>query len=298
MSAEPVPATAAPAPHPAPAAARTQRSRRRRSGPLVALAALMIGGVTVVPIGYVVLGGFRTTAQINADPVGLPRPWVLDNYSAVLGSGTFWRMVLNSLTIAVLAGVLVVAAGALAAFALSRYEFRGRDLVYGFFTFGLLFPIGVAVLPLYLLLRELYLLESPLGVAVPEAAFGIPVTIVILRPFMRSIPGELEDAAALDGCSGFSFFLRILLPLSRPALTTVGVLAFVGSWNAYLLPLLVLSSEASYTLPLGTAAFSSQYTQDTAKIFAFTSLSMVPALVFFLVAQRWIVNGLSGAVKG
>ena len=122
-----------------------------------------------------------------------------------------------------------------------------------------------AILPLYLLLRQLGLLDTALGVALPEAAFGLPITIVILRPFMRAIPTELEDAAAIDGCSRFGFFWRILLPLSRPALITVAILAVVTSWNMFLLPLLVLNDQSEWTLPLGVAAYSTEYTQDTAR---------------------------------
>lgn len=281
----------------APVAPRPVR-RIRWSGPVVALVGLVVAGLTVAPLVYLVIGGFRSTAQINTEPVAMPHPWVFSNYSAVLTSADFWQMAWNSLLIATVSTALVVAAGSLAAFALSRYSFRGREGWYGLFTLGLLFPPAVAILPLYLLLRQLYLLNGFLGVALPEAAFGLPITIIILRPFMRSVPGELEDAAALDGCSGFGFFWRILVPLSRPALTTVSVLAFVTSWNAFLVPLVVLNDTSRFTLPLGTAAFSTQYTQDTARIFAFTALSMVPALVFFLIAQRRIVGGLTGAVKG
>jgi raffinose/stachyose/melibiose transport system permease protein len=162
-----------------------------------------------------------------------------------------------------------------------------------------LFPVAVAILPLYLLIRTLGLLDTPLGVALPQAAFGIPVSIVILRPFFRSIDADLEDAAAIDGCSRFGFFWRVLLPLSRPALATVAVLAIIGSWNAYLLPLLVLNDPESWTLPIGVASFSTQYSRDTAQILAYTALSMLPALAFYAIAERHIVSGLtSGAVKG
>jgi len=147
-----------------------------------------------------------------------------------------------------------------------------------------------------LLLRNLHLLDTPWAVAIPRAAFGLPVTIIILRPVHATIPIELEDAAMIDGCTRLGFFWRILLPLPAPALTTVGILAFVGSWNGYLL--LVLSDPSQFTLPLGTATFSSQFSSDTAKILAFTALSMLPALAFFLPAERRIVGGLTGSVKG
>lgn len=260
--------------------------------------ALAVAAIVIVPLLYAALGGFRTTGQIAAAPVDLPHPWITSNYTEILTSGPFWRQVGNSVLIALIATVVVVALGALAAFPLARYEFRGREAIYTLFTLGLLFPVGVAILPLYLLLRELGLLDTALGVALPEAAFGLPVTIVILRPFMRSIPGELEDSAVIDGCSRFGFFWRVLIPLARPALTTVSVLAFVGSWNAFLLPLLVLNDPNGWTLPLGVSNYTSTYTQDTAKILAFTALAMLPALGFFALAERRIVGGLSGAVKG
>jgi raffinose/stachyose/melibiose transport system permease protein len=163
---------------------------------------------------------------------------------------------------------------------------------------GLLFPLGVGALPLYLLLQRLGLLDNQFGVAIPEAAFGLPITLIILRPFLRAIPGELQEAALVDGASRFRFFVQILLPLAKPALFTVGLLAFVQSWNQYLLPLLVLQTNTHFTLPLGTYIFQTQYSQNDAGIMAFTAMAMVPALAMFLFAQRYLVAGASGAVKG
>jgi raffinose/stachyose/melibiose transport system permease protein len=274
------------------------RPRIRLGTPFAYLIAIVVIGITVVPLLFVVIGGFRTNAQINDTPAGLPHPWVLQNYQEVLTDPRFWQFLWNSVQIAVVATALAVVLGSMAGFALSRYHFRGREAFYVLFTLGLLFPIGVATLPLYLLLRDIGLLENPIGVAIPEAAFSLPVTIVVLRPFMRAIPDEIEDAAVLDGATRLGFFWRILLPLSRPALTTVSVLAFVTSWNAYLLPLLVFNDQAHFTLPLGVATFQSQYSQDTARILAFTALSMIPALAFFVLAERRIVGGLTGSVKG
>jgi raffinose/stachyose/melibiose transport system permease protein len=260
--------------------------------------ALLLAAIVLVPLIYVVLGGFRTTGDIAAHPVAIPDPWIGSNYSAVLRDHAFWRQLVNSAVIATIATLLTVGLGAMVAFALSRYQFRGRELIYVIFTLGLLFPIAVAILPLYILIRQLGLLDSPLGVALPEAAFGLPLTIVILRPFMRAVPVELEDAAAIDGCSRFGFFFRVLLPLSKPALMTVSIVAVVLSWNMFLLPLLVLNGTDEWTLPLGVANYSTEYTQDTARILAYTALSMIPALAFFVIAERRIVGGLSGAVKG
>ena len=266
--------------------------------PAIYVIAFAMAALTIVPILFVVVGGFRTTGQIAEKPYGFPHPWMWSNYTGILKSSAFWRQIANSTLIAGTATALAVGFGSLAAFALSRYAFKGRDALYSFFVLGLLFPAGVAILPLYLLLRDLNILDTPWAVALPEAAFSLPVTIVILRPFMRNIPSELEDAAVIDGCTRFGFFWRILIPLSKPALITVGILAFIGSWNAYLLPLLLLSDPNQFTLPLGTAVFASQYSSDTAKILAFTALSMVPALAFFVLAERRMIGGLTGSIKG
>jgi raffinose/stachyose/melibiose transport system permease protein len=253
----------------------------------------------LLPIVYTALGGFRTTGQIAGSPVALPNPWIFSNYAEILASGSFWRQLGNSALIAGTATIVAVSFASLAAFVFARFAFRGRELLYTFFTLGLLFPVAVAILPLFITLRMVGLLNSPLGVALPQAAFALPLTIVILRPFFRSVPAELEDAAAIDGAGPLRFLWHILLPMSRPALTTVAVLALVTSWNAFLLPLVVLTDPTSWTLPLGVTNFSTQYATDTARVLAFTTLSMVPALVFYVFAERQIVSGLTtGAVKG
>jgi len=266
--------------------------------PFVYLIALIAVGLTIAPVLYLVIGGFRTTGQLASNPNALPDPWIPDNYIAVLTSGAFWTQLGNSSLTALATTAGVVALGVSAAFVLARYDFRARNGLYVLFTVGLLFPITVAIVPLYLMLQNLGLLGSLAGIIIPQVAFALPTTIVILVPFLRAIPPELEDAASIDGTSRVGFFFRILLPLSGPGLVTVGVLAFVGSWNAYLLPLLVLSDPNTFTLPLGVQAFSTQYSQDTAMVLAFTSLAMLPALVFFTLAERRIVGGLTGAVKG
>ena len=117
-------------------------------------------------------------------------------------------------------------------------------------------------------------------------------------PFLRAIPDEIEEAASIDGCCRLGFFWRMVVPLAMPGVITVGILAFIASWNSYILPLFILNDEASFTLPLGVQAFASQYSVDTAKVLAFTSLSMIPALIFFSIFERRIVGGLTGAVKG
>jgi raffinose/stachyose/melibiose transport system permease protein len=255
--------------------------------------------VVSVPVAYAVLGGFRTTGQLSDAPVSLPDPWVFENYRAILTSATFWLQLRNSVIVAGITVAVVVPCASMAAFVLARFSFRGREAFYALFTLGLLFPVTVAVLPLFITVRSVDLLNNPLGVALPQAAFLLPTSIIVLRPFFRAIPPELEEAAAMDGCGPFRFFTRIALPMSRPVLATISVLAIVHSWNAFLLPLVVLGDPDMWTLPLGVTNFSTQYSSDTARVLAFTSLSMIPAIVFYLIAERQIVSGLaSGALKG
>ena len=260
--------------------------------------ALLFILVCIGPVAYIVLGGFRSNSQITASPAGLPGPWQFDNYLSVLSSGVFWQQLGNSVIAAVTTTVGVVVLGLMVSFVIARYRFRGRDALYSLFAAGLMFPITVAITPLYLLVKDLGLTNSLAGVILPQVAFALPTTVIILVPFLRAIPDELEEAASIDGASRLGFFFRMVVPLSLPGVVTVGILAFIGSWNSYILPLFILNDASAYTLPLGVQAFSSQYSVDTARVLAFTSLSMIPALVFFAVFQRRIVGGLTGAVKG
>ena len=279
-------------------ARRSPVGTSRSSSVIVGFVALLLIGMMLAPVVYIILGGFRSNAEITVDPSGFPTRWNWENYADGLGSGVFWGQVGNSAIAAIATTVFVVALGLMAAYALSRYRFRGRGAVYALFTAGLMFPMTVAITPLYILVRNLGLTNSLTGVIIPQIAFALPLTIIILSPFLAAIPKELQEASSIDGLGRLGFFWRMVLPLAVPAVVTVGILAFVNSWNSYMLPLFILNNEASYTLPLGTQAFASQYSVDTARVLAFTSLSMIPALLFFSVFERRIVGGLTGAVKG
>lgn len=277
-----------------------QRSTWRQ--PFVYVVAITAIVVSIIPVLYVWISGFRTSADLNATPGGWPDPWFFGNYATVLTSPRFWGSLFSSTLVAVGTTAGVVILGICAAFVIARYQFRGRQGLYTFFSAGLMFPLTVAALPLSILLRDMGLHGTFLGLIIPQVAFALPVTIIILVPFLRAIPNEVEEAAQIDGASRLGFFWRIVLPLSVPGLVTVGVLAFLNSWNGYLLPLLVMAAggmpQELWTLPLGVQQFSTQYSQDTGAVMAYTSLAMLPALVFFLAAERRIVGGLTGAVKG
>ena len=277
---------------------RTTRKKRPANNFFIYFIALVLVALLLVPVAYIILGGFRTNSEITVDPAGFPISWQVGNYIEVLTNGVFWRQVSNSAITAVATTFFVVAFGLMASFVLARYNFRGRGALYALFAAGLRFPMTVAITPLYILIKNIGLMNSLGGVILPQIAFALPITIIILVPFLQAIPRELQEAAAIDGASRLGFFWRMVIPLSMPGVITVGILAFIASWNSYMLPLFILNNEAAFTLPLGVQAFASQYSVDTARVLAFTSLSMIPALVFFSLFERRIVGGLTGAVKG
>jgi raffinose/stachyose/melibiose transport system permease protein len=260
---------------------------------------LVVCVIVLLPVSFAVLGGAKANGQLLGDPLAVvPDPWVLSNYTNTLfgtNANAFWRQFSNSIAVAAVAVGLTVGLASMAAFALARMAFRGRETIYTFFTLGLLFPSAVAILPLVILLKQVGLTGSLLGVALPQAAFGLPLTVIILRPFFKSIPVELEDAARIDGCGAFGFYWRILMPLARPALATVSVLALVATWNSFLLPLVVLGSANTWTLPLGIVNTAGAAGPST---LAYTVIATVPSVVFYFFAERELVSGLtSGSLK-
>ncbi|WP_309069512.1 carbohydrate ABC transporter permease [Microbacterium sp.] len=272
--------------------------REKWGSPWVYLLALILITICITPVLYIIIGGFRTNSQITQDPSGWPAPWQLANYGDVLTGSEFWTAVWNSTLVALATTAGAVVLGVMASYVIARYQFAGKGIMYSVFAAGLMFPVTVAITPLYLLVRNLGLVNSLGGVILPQIAFALPTTIIILVPFLRAIPKELEEAASIDGTGRLGFFWRMVVPLSLPGVITVGILAFVGSWNGYMLPLFILNDSDLYTLPLGVQNFASQYSVDTARVLAYVSLSMLPALVFFSLFERRIVGGLTGAVKG
>lgn len=263
------------------------------------MAAAAVALLVIFPLVAAAVNGFKSNADLLLHPFSLPQTWQWENYTSVLGSESFWRQLFNSVLVmsATALGVMVLAS--MPAFVFARMQFRGREVLYNFFTLGLLFPIAVAILPLYITLRQASLIDSLWGVILPQIAFGLPSNILILRGFFASLPRELDEAAAMDGCTTVGFFVRILLPLMRPALAAVAVLSMVASWNNFFLPLLVLNSEQLYTLPLGIQQFQGQFGTDWGRVLAFVSLALAPTVGFYLLAERQIVAGLTaGAVKG
>ena len=267
--------------------------------PVVYFVALCVIAVCLAPVLYIVVGGFRDNSQITRNPAAMPDPWVFTNHPTAIKVGGFWRMAWNSTFIALITVVLVVGLGLMVSFVLARYRFKLRNAIYLLFASGLMFPLAVAITPLYIMMTNIFhIAGTPWSVILPQVAFGMPQTVIILTPFLAAIPMEIEEAATVDGCSRLGFFWRMVIPLAIPGVITVAILSFVGSWNSYMLPLYMFNDQTQYTLPLGVQQFASAHSTDTAQVLAFTSLAMIPALIFFSIFERRIVGGLTGAVKG
>lgn len=261
---------------------------------------IILGMFVMSPVATAFLGSIRTTGEFLTTPFGLPQNGIQwDNYVSILISSSFWNSLRNSLVITVCVTLLVVVLASMLAFIFSRVDFRGRGIVFNILSLGLLFPLVIAILPIFIQIRQLGLINTLTGVILPLVAFGLPGAVVILRGFFIHVPNELEDAAYIDGCTTFGFFRHILLPLARPALTSVAVLTVIASWNEYFLPLIVLNDQSLWPLPLGIMQYQGQFGTDWARVMAYVMLLILPAIVFYLFAEKYIVTGLTGGeLKG
>jgi raffinose/stachyose/melibiose transport system permease protein len=251
------------------------------------------------PLIATVLGGFKSIGELRTNPFGLPQTWEWQNYGGILLSKRYWQLLGNSLIISTLTVVLTLIAASMAAFVFAQIRFFGSNMLMSYITMGLLFPAATAILPLFIKVRDLGLLDSYFGVVLPQVAFALAMSILLLRRFFKDIPYELLEAALVDGCSYIDFFRYVTLPLSRPILATVGTIVFVNSWNSYLIPLIMLNSNDLYPWPLGIMVYQGEYSSEWHLILAFVTLTILPTIVLFLFAQKHIVAGLTaGAVKG
>jgi len=257
-----------------------------------------------IPIVILLFGSVKTTGQMYSHPYAIPNPPNWSNIINILTTPTFWTLMKNSLVVLIGTTSLTVIICALISFVFARLQFRGKGFIFNLFTVGLMFPINVAILPVYFVLRQLeqygvHVIDSLSGVILVQVAFQLSGNIMILRSFFTAVPVELQDSAYIDGCTNFGFLWHILLPLVKPSLAAVAALVMIASWNDLLVPLVVLNRNKLWTLPLGTMQFQGQYGQDLALISAFVALSSIPTVIFYFFAERQIVSGMTaGSVKG
>lgn len=256
--------------------------------------------VIMSPVLTAVLGSLRTTGEFISKPFGFPEgEWQWQHYTDILQNPTFWQAMSNSALITLGVVTLNVTLASMLAFAFTRLRFRGRNILFNILSFGLLFPLTVAILPIFIQIRQMGLIDSLWGVITPLVAFGLPGSTIILRSFFIAIPTELEDASYIDGCTTFGFFRHILIPMARPALSAVAVIQVIGAWNEYFLPLLVLNEDGLWPLPLGIMQFQGQFGTDWSRVMAYVTLLIIPAVIFYVFTEKYIVTGLTGGeLKG
>jgi len=227
--------------------------------------------------------------------------WKFDNFVEAWTEARIGDFFWNSLFVTISTLLLQLFLGSMASYSLAKYKFRGQGLLYYGFLAGMMFPIFLGIVPLFFLVKSLGLLDSHLGLIVVYAAFGIPFTVFVLTAFFRTIPTEIMEAGVMDGCGHFTLYWRIMLPLAKPGLTTVGIFTFISIWNEYILALVLLSSSHLRTMPLGIAVLQmvQYYEVDFGALFAGLVIVMLPTLLCYIVLQEQITKGMTvGAVKG
>ncbi len=255
--------------------------------------------VFLYPVILMVLTAFKTTPEIFRNPFGLPEALSWKGFRDVWERAHFGLYLRNSVIITGASALLLLGTAAPAAYALARYTFRLKTVLFVFFLAGIMIPIRLGILPLYLLMRDLGLLDSPFALIFTYVASGMPMSVFLLSVFFRNLPRELEDAARIDGCTEGQTFYRIMLPLVRPGLATVVIVNVVPWWNDFFFPLLFLTTDKWKTIPLGMQVFFGQHLIDWSLVFSGMVLASLPLLVVYLIMSRQFIAGLTvGVVKG
>ncbi len=265
----------------------------------VAVYGLLCGYALVVlgPLLLVVSNALRPTREIFKNPVGLPTSPSLDSFVKAWQEASFNVYFFNSLMITVASVFLATAVASLAGYMLGRYRFPGSHLLSAYFLAGLMLPFRLAIVPLFLLLNDMGLIDNRMGLILVYAATGIPFSIFILSTFFRQLPRELSEAARIDGAGELTIFARVMLPLVRPALATVVVFQFVPLWNDFFFPLVLLRSTGKWTLPVGMTRFFGEFQADWSTLFAGLIITTLPLILLFLLATRQIIAGLTAGIN-
>lgn len=263
---------------------------------------LVIWAILVIfPFIWMITTSFKTDMQILTDPFGWPDALRWENFSRAWTTANIGRYVLNTLGVMSmsLTGTLLVSA--LAAYALTRFSFRGNRFIFLLFTAGLMFPMFLGLVPLYFLMQDLHLLNTYHGLALVYIAYSLPFTIFFLSGFFISLPGEVAEASVVDGAGPYRTFFQIMLPMAKPGLIAMGIFNFLGQWNQFLLPLVLMHSESRYMLSQGLnfMAIQQGYANDYSGLFAAMTITMIPTLLVYILFQRRLESGLTaGALKG
>ncbi|MBN9306583.1 MULTISPECIES: ABC transporter permease subunit [unclassified Devosia] len=259
----------------------------------VALIAWMI--IVCAPLLWVLLSSFKTTKEVLSSPFTLPANWNFDNYVSAWTSAGIGTYFFNSVIVVASALVIVMLLGAMCAYVLARYEFKGNKIIYYAMLAGLTFPPFLAIVPLFFVLQSFHVLNTLQGLIITYVAFALPFTVFFLYAFFRTLPQEVAEAAALDGCGPWRIFFQIMLPMAKPGLASVAIFNFLGLWNQFLLPVALNTKDGNYVLSQGMAKFASQagYAVDFGALFAAVVITVLPVLVAYIVFQRQLQGSVS-----
>lgn len=250
------------------------------------------------PIVIMVFSAFKPTNDIFRQPFAVPDFTNLINFVAIWTETNFVRYLFNSFFVTGTAIVLILVLGTMAAYAIARYEFPGSAFVLLFFIAGLTLPLKLAIIPLFILMRDIGILNSPLALICIYVAMGLPSTVFIMTSFIRTLPSELEDAARMDGASELLIMWKVMLPLARPAMVIAAIHNLVPIWNDFFFPLVFIQEDDWKTLPQGLTSFMGEYTTNWGVLFAGLTLSAAPITLLYIVLSKQFINGMTqGALK-
>ncbi len=253
--------------------------------------------ITIFLIGNAVLSSFKTKADLITNTMGFPKSFVLDNFHIVLGEDGFLRNLLNSALLVSMSIVLLVAFSSSVAYGISMFNFRGRDFIQTYFLVGLMFPIQLGILPLFVIMNKLKLTNNLVGLALVYAA-NMSFSVVVFSKFFKGFQRALLEAAVIDGASPLKVFTKIVLPISKPVIFTVGLINFVMVWNDFYMPLVFLTKSSLKTLTLGIYAYTADFLANWNKVFAGVAVALLPIIIIYFFFSEQIVSGLtSGSVK-
>jgi len=255
--------------------------------------------IVIFPLWVMVINSFKDRLSIYQNPFGLPKKWHFSNYGEILGNSDFLGYFRNSLVVVVLSLAVLLIVASVASYALANWQGKASRVIYFFSIAGMMLPIKIASIRILELIRALGLLNTIWALVPIYVAMGVPVAIFILTEFIRQIPHELVEAGTIDGAGRFTIFLRIIVPLLRPALATVAIYNLVPFWNDLWFPLIFITNERSKTLLLGVTRLFGQYQTDWSKVLAVLTLSAIPVIALYLIMSKQFIKGLTaGAVKG
>jgi len=251
--------------------------------------------IVCAPLLWVLVSSFKTTKEVLGSPFTLPANWNFDNYVSAWTSAGIGTYFVNSVIVVVSALVIVMVLGAMCAYVLARYEFRGNKLIYYAMLAGLAFPIFLAIVPLFFVLQWFHIGNTLPGLIIAYVAFALPFTVFFLYAFFRTLPQEVAEAAAIDGCGPWRIFFQIMLPMARPGLASVAIFNFLGLWNQFLLPVALNTKDSNYVLSQGMAKFASQagYAVDFGALFAAVVITVLPVLAAYIIFQRQLQGSVS-----